>query len=154
MVGQVVGPYRLTGYSGWSSLRAGRYGERNSLWCSYDREAEPAASSIKLLFATPMNQIPPGVSESCLRPRLGRSARSGSIALSNNSSTLRGATLSNIGRTRIAQQVNLAVGKSRFLHGNLLNSDYEKRPLVASADFRGDYPSIGMDLTKLAMRSG
>ena len=43
---------------------------------------------------------------------------------------------------------NLAVGKSRFLQGNLLGVDYEKIPLLADTLLWGDYlvfPLISMD---------
>ena len=38
---------------------------------------------------------------------------------------------------------DLAVGKTRFLQGNLLGVDYEKIPLLTPAVLRGDYPSNG-----------
>jgi len=34
---------------------------------------------------------------------------------------------------------DLAVGKSRCLHGNLLGQDYEKIPLLTAAILWGDY---------------
>ena len=47
---------------------------------------------------------------------------------------------------------NLAVGKSRFLQGNLLGVDYEKIPLLADTVLRGDYQ--GEEIANDSMSAG
>ncbi len=43
------------------------------------------------------------------------------------------------GLTLLQNGQDLAVGKTRFLQGNLLGLDYEKIPLLADTLLRGDY---------------
>ncbi len=46
---------------------------------------------------------------------------------------------------------DLAVGKTRFLQGNLLGLDYEKIPLLAATDLGGDYRVFMNQVTETEM---